>query len=97
MKLSEKKRTILSYVESQMACIAPNLLTIVGSLTAAQLKGMAGDLKNLSKMSPCNISLTDAHKKVFGGLSSTTAMPLVGAIFYSKTVQDCPTVKVTFH
>jgi hypothetical protein len=39
----------------------------------------------------------DAHKKIFGGFSSPTAMPHAGAIFYSKIVQDCLPVKITFH
>jgi len=58
---------------------------------------MDGGLTNLSKMCPCSISLMDAHKKFFGGFSSPTAMPHAGAIFYSKIVQDCLPVKITFH
>lgn len=92
MKLSENKQTILSYVESRMTFIAPNLSIIVGASTAAKLMGMAGGLTNLTKMPSCNILLLGAHKKVLGGFSSTTAMPHAGAIFYSKIVQDCPSV-----
>jgi U4/U6 small nuclear ribonucleoprotein PRP31 len=92
MKLSENKQTILSYVESRMTFIAPNLSIIVGASTAAKLMGMAGGLTNLTKMPSCNILLLGAHKKVLGGFSSTTAMPHAGAIFYSKLVQDCPSV-----
>ncbi|CAF0788507.1 unnamed protein product [Rotaria sordida] len=90
MKLSENKQTILSYVESRMTFIAPNLSIIVGASTAAKLMGLAGGLTNLTKMPSCNILLLGAHKKLLGGFSSTAAMPHAGAIFYSKLVQDCP-------
>lgn len=92
MKLSENKQTILSYVESRMTFIAPNLSIIVGASTAAKLMGMAGGLTNLTKMPSCNILLLGAHRKVLSGFSTTAAMPHAGAIFYSKIVQDCPSV-----
>ena len=94
MKLSENKQTILSYVESRMTFIAPNLSIIVGASTAAKLMGMAGGLTNLTKMPSCNILLLGARKKLLGGFSSTAAMPHAGAIFYSKIVQDCPPVSL---
>lgn len=87
--LSENKQTILSYVESRMTFIAPNLSIIVGASTAAKLMGMAGGLTNLTKMPSCNILLLGAQKKFLGGFSSTTARPHAGAIFFSKIVQDC--------
>ncbi|CAF1194679.1 unnamed protein product [Adineta ricciae] len=90
MKLSEDKQTMLTYVESRMSFIAPNLSTIVGASTAAKLIGMAGGLTNLTKMPSCNILLLGAQKKQLGGFSTTTAMPHAGAIYYSKIVQDCP-------
>ena len=93
MKLSENKQTILSYVESRMTFIAPNLSIIVGASTAAKLMGMAGGLTNLTKMPSCNILLLGAHRKVLSGFSTTAAMPHAGAIFYSKIVQDCPSVR----
>ncbi|CAF4016503.1 unnamed protein product [Adineta steineri] len=89
MKLSENKQTVLSYVESRMTFIAPNLSIIVGASTAAKLMGMAEGLTNLTKMPSCNILLLGAHKKLVGGFSTTAAMPHTGAIFYSKIVQDC--------
>ena len=94
MKLSEDKQTMLTYVESRMSFIAPNLSTIVGASTAAKLIGMAGGLTNLTKMPSCNILLLGAQKKQLGGFSTTAAMPHAGAIFYSKIVQDCPPVSL---
>ena len=66
--------TILSYVESRMVSVVPNLLIVVGSSTTEKLMSTADGLTNLSKMSPCSISLIDAYKNVFEGFSSTTAM-----------------------
>jgi len=43
-------------------------------------------------MSPWNILLLDARNKALGEYSSTTAMSLAGAIFYSKVVEDCQRV-----
>ena len=96
MKLSDNKQTILSYVESRMTFIAPNLSVIVGASTAAKLMGLAGGLTNLTKMPSCNILLLGARKKLLGGFSTTAAMPHAGAIFYSKIVQDCPAVSCFF-
>lgn len=39
LKLNEKKLKILSYVESRMSFIAPNLSTIVGPTVATKLMG----------------------------------------------------------
>ena len=92
--MSEDKQTMLTYVESRMSFIAPNLSTIVGASTAAKLIGMAGGLTNLTKMPSCNILLLGSQKKQLGGFSTTAAMPHAGAIFYSKIVQDCPPVSL---
>ena len=93
-KLTEDKQTILTYVESRMTFIAPNLSVIVGASTAAKLMGLAGGLINLTKMPSCNILLLGTYRKVLEGFSSTTAMPHAGAIFHSKIVQDCPPVSL---
>jgi len=39
IKLNEMKQDILSYVQSRMSFIAPNLTIIVGASTAAKLMG----------------------------------------------------------
>ena len=42
LELNEKKLKILSYVESRMFFIAPNLSTVVGPTTATKLMGKSG-------------------------------------------------------
>lgn len=48
---------ILSFVESRMASIAPNLSLVVGSEIAAKLMGLAGGLHALSRMPACNVQV----------------------------------------
>jgi U4/U6 small nuclear ribonucleoprotein PRP31 len=55
LELNEKKLKILSYVESQMSFIAPNLSAIAGPTVATKLMGIAGGLTALSKIPACNI------------------------------------------
>jgi RNA processing factor Prp31 len=43
-------------------------------------------------MPSCHILLLGAQKKALEGFSSITSMPHTGTIFYSKIIQDCPSV-----
>jgi len=90
--LNEAKQTIVSYVESRMSSIAPNLSAVVGSSTAVKLISMANNLKRLSEMPSCHILLLGSQKKPLEGFSTRTSMPHAGVIFYSKIVQNCPPV-----
>eukprot|EP00955_Chlamydomonas_euryale_P028791 303966-Chlamydomonas_euryale.AAC.1 len=60
MQLDEAKRLVLSFVESRMSNIAPNLSLVVGSEVAAKLMGVAGGLVALSKMPACNVQVWGA-------------------------------------
>ncbi|PIK53937.1 putative U4/U6 small nuclear ribonucleoprotein Prp31 [Apostichopus japonicus] len=88
--LNDYKSKILSYVESRMSFISPNLSIIVGASTAAKLMGAAGGVSNLSKMPACNILVLGAQKKTLSGFSSVATMPHTGYIFYSELVQGTP-------
>lgn len=88
--LNDYKSKILSYVESRMSFISPNLSIIVGASTAAKLMGAAGGVSNLSKMPACNILVLGAQKKTLSGFSSVATMPHTGYIFYSEIVQSTP-------
>lgn len=48
---------ILSFVESRMNKVAPNLSALVGSEIAARLMGVAGGLLALSRMPACNVEV----------------------------------------
>lgn len=73
LALDAAKRRLLSFVESRMAFIAPNLSAVVGTQVAAQLMGAAGGLAALSVMPACNVQVLGAKKKALGGMSTSVA------------------------
>ena len=89
-QLEEIRQTILQYVESKMAMIAPNLSRIIGTTTATKLMGQAGGLTALSKMPSCNIYVLGQSKKTLSGFSSAHQLPHTGILYYCDIVQALP-------
>ena len=89
-ELEAIRQTVLLYVESRMAMIAPNLSRIIGTTVATKLMGQAGGLTALSKMPSCNVLVLGQTKKTLSGFSSSQAMPHTGILFYSDMVQTLP-------
>jgi len=89
-ELEEIRQSVLQYVESRMAMIAPNLSRIIGTTVATKLMGQAGGLTALSKMPSCNVQVLGQTKKTLSGFSSSQAMPHTGILFYSDLVQVLP-------
>ena len=90
LNLNESKQRILTYVESRMAFIAPNLSVIIGASTAAKLMGAAGGLTPLSKMPSNHVALLGQQKKTLSGFSQRSTLPHTGFIYYSDPVQEAP-------
>lgn len=90
IELNDMKGKILTFVESQMSFIAPNLSVIVGANIAAKLMGFAGGLTALSKMPACNLEVLGSQKKNLQGFSSKQSMPHTGFVFQSDIVQSTP-------
>ncbi|KAM7537355.1 hypothetical protein Aperf_G00000065439 [Anoplocephala perfoliata] len=90
IELFEMRKTIMDYVESRMALIAPNVSILVGASTAAKLMGRAGGLTALSKMPSCNVLVLGAQKRNLAGFSNNASLPHTGFIYYSETVQKLP-------
>ncbi|GAA5985806.1 hypothetical protein JCM11641_006213 [Rhodosporidiobolus odoratus] len=67
--LEESKRRILSYVESRITLLAPNISAIVGTQTATKILGIAGGLHGLSRIPASNIYLLGAIKRASTGFS----------------------------
>lgn len=88
--LNNSKLEIYEYVESRMAFIAPNISVIVGASTAAKLLGVAGGLRNLSKIPACNVLILGQQRKMLSGFSQANMMPHTGIIFYCELVQNSP-------
>ena len=55
--LEQDKAKILTFVESRMNKIAPNICILIGSRIAAQLIGVTGGLVSLSKIPSCNLQV----------------------------------------
>ena len=89
LKLDTDRKRILSFVESRMNRIAPNLCAIVGSSIAAQLVGLAGGLMLLAQIPACNVQVMGQEKKNLAGLSTINAnsMPHVGILQFCDIVQ----------
>ncbi|VDO06338.1 unnamed protein product [Rodentolepis nana] len=90
IELFEMKKTIMEYVESRMALIAPNSSILVGASTAAKLMGRAGGLTALSKMPSCNIQVLGSQKRNLAGFSNNASLPHTGFIYHSEFVQKLP-------
>lgn len=93
-ELDQSKADILTYVESRMNRLAPNLSAIVGPRTATKLLGVAGGLQALARQPSCNIHLFGAQKKQAAlGLSTgpyAANRKHVGFIYQSDLVQGVP-------
>ena len=91
LTLHQHRSTLLSYMESRMALIAPNLSALVGSTVAAHLLSVAGGLRRLSEIPSCNLQVLGTRKQRQTGLSSVTQDLHVGVIGQSAILQACPT------
>lgn len=88
--LTNIKSTILSFVESRMTFIAPNMSVIVGASVAAKLLGLAGGLTQLCNMPSCNISVLGAPKSTSLGHKTSSLPPRMGVIYTCDLVQGVP-------
>ncbi|KAK9460682.1 uncharacterized protein V1516DRAFT_677372 [Lipomyces oligophaga] len=78
------------YVATKMTAFAPNTAALVGSVTAAELFGVAGGLAGLSKLPSCNIpSLGVKRNQTNIGLGNT-GVRQQGFLYFSALVQSTP-------
>lgn len=89
-KMDEKKSVLLSYVQSRMTFIAPNMTKLLGSATAAKIMGIAGGLTSLAKIPACNVLVLGAQKKAAMGLSRVTTGEHAGYIYDCDLVYESP-------
>lgn len=87
--LTDLRTKLLSFVEKNMATIAPNLSVIVGAPVAAKLMGLTGGIVNLSHMPSCNVSILGSHR-VSNIESNINAPPRVGLIYECDLIQKIP-------
>ncbi|KAI8393264.1 uncharacterized protein BYT42DRAFT_339 [Radiomyces spectabilis] len=89
-ELDAARKKIMTYVESRMALVAPNLSNIIGSSTAAKLLTAAGGLTAFCKIPACNVMLLGKVGKASTGFSSASMEKHTGYIYYSDLVYSVP-------
>ncbi|KAI1811154.1 hypothetical protein GGS20DRAFT_128780 [Poronia punctata] len=90
IKMEKAKKTLTDYVQSRMSIFAPNLTTLVGSLTAAQLINTAGGLTNLSRVPACNIAAWGTNKSRSAAFATNTSIRQQGYLYYSPIIRGIP-------
>ncbi|KAL2756156.1 hypothetical protein ACRALDRAFT_1050538 [Sodiomyces alcalophilus JCM 7366] len=91
ISLDKAKKTLTEYVQSRMNIFAPNLTSLIGSLTAAQLLNAAGGLTALSKTPACNIAAWGSKKGArAGGLATNIGIRQQGFLYHSPLIQGIP-------
>jgi U4/U6 small nuclear ribonucleoprotein PRP31 len=90
LEIDRARSDTLSYVESRMEFIAPNLSEIVGSNVAAKLMGLAGGITALSKMPSNNLQILGAKRTFLAGMSTKAISAHVGVIGECPIMQSAP-------
>ncbi|EPY49462.1 U4/U6 X U5 tri-snRNP complex subunit Prp31 [Schizosaccharomyces cryophilus OY26] len=89
-QLSVAKVKIINYVQSRISVVAPNLSTIVGSTTAANLIGIAGGLTRLGKFPACNLPALGKKRLTTIGINNPAVSGDYGFLYMSDIVQKTP-------
>eukprot|EP01132_Coremiostelium_polycephalum_P002335 gene2335-2883_t len=88
LSLDENKRLVLSYLESRMTFIAPNLSVLLGSSIASKLIGIAGNIQKLAVIPAGNLQTLGADKKSLAGFSGVSYRK-----FQSGLISQCDIIK----
>lgn len=90
LSLDKAKKTLTDYVQSRMTLFAPNLTTLIGSLTAAQLLNFAGGLTGLAKTPSSNIAALGSKKQAAAGFATNVGIRQQGFLFHSPIIRGIP-------
>jgi len=86
IKLAEYRRSLLGYLQSKMAMVAPNLTSLLGETVAARLISHAGSLTNLAKFPASTVQILGAEKALFRALKTRGKTPKYGLLFHSTFI-----------
>ena len=89
LALAANKTKILSFVESRMNGVAPNMSALVGTTVAAKLIGAAGGLHKLAALPSSTLQIIGSKKRALGGMSNNQVMH-GGFIQHCDLVQNTP-------
>ncbi|KAK5160036.1 U4/U6-U5 snRNP complex subunit prp31 [Recurvomyces mirabilis] len=92
LHLDRAKKLLTEYVQSRMSLFAPNLTTLIGSLTAAQLLNYAGGITGLAKTPACNIPPLGSKKNTAAvGLATNIGIRHQGFLYNNDIIRDVQT------
>jgi len=92
LQLDRAKKILTDYVESRMSLFAPNLTTLIGSLTAAQLLNYAGGITGLAKTPACNIPPLGSKKNTAAtGLATNVGIRHQGFLYNNDIIREVST------
>lgn len=86
--LSNLRNKLLTFVELNMATIAPNLSVIVGAPIAAKLMGLAGGLRKLAEKPSCNLPIHGSSS--ISNNPADIAPEKTGLIYDCDLIQQIP-------
>ena len=90
LELDRAKSTLTTYVQSRMTLFAPNLTSLIGSLTAAQLLNFAGGLTGLAKTPACNLPPLGSKKQSQTGFATNVGVRQQGFLYHSPIIKGIP-------
>lgn len=88
LHLDRAKKVLTEYVQSRMSMFAPNLTTLIGSLTAAQLLNYTGGIIGLAKTPACNLAPLGSKKNTSIGLATNTGIRHQGFLYNNEIIRD---------
>ena len=88
--LQRSHARLLTFLESQMTVVAPNVSALVGPRVAALMVGQAGGVTELSKIPACNLLVLGKQQRALGGFSSATVQQHVGILHQCPLVANAP-------
>ena len=88
VSLDKAKTTLTEYVQSRMNIFAPNLTSLMGSLTAAQLLNAAGSLTRLCCTPSVNLASWGSKKQTAPGLATNVGIRQQGFIYHSPLIKS---------
>ena len=90
LKLQEDKESLMTFLESRMNRLAPNLTALIGSRVASHLIGLAGNLINLSQIPSCNVEILGHERRTLNGMSTLSSTQQFGILMNCDLVQSAP-------
>lgn len=90
LQLHELRERLTDYINHVMKEVAPNIVSLVGSLLGARLLSLAGSLEELAKLPASTVQVLGAEKALFRALRTGGKPPKHGVIFQFPEIRRAP-------